>query len=112
MPRSDGIEMAHVRKGRERTKFFVVDDKCIGRTCFAPGMFQHRSPMSCGGSRNTGSPDTPCCLNNAYRGCPMGPDGERKEFDKDLGCEVTCVGLPIFEPELAKQRKAIGWRKA
>lgn len=104
--------MAFVRMNRERTKFFMVNDRCIGRKCFAPGMFQHRSPLSGGGSRNTGSPDTPCCMNNAYRGCPEGPDGERKEFDKDLDCDVTVVGLPVFDAELAKQRKTLGWRKA
>jgi hypothetical protein len=29
-----------------------------------------KTPVSGGGSPNTGSPDTLCCLTNAYRGCP------------------------------------------
>lgn len=65
------------KKKGEKTQFRFVNSRCIGRACWAPGNYQHRSPMSGGGSRNTGSPDTPCCMNNAYRGCPEGPDGSR-----------------------------------
>jgi hypothetical protein len=81
------------RRIREKTLYDFLDAQCIGRPCWAAGMYQHRSPLSCGGSRNTGSPDSPCCLNRAYRGCPM-PDGK----------------LPDFVPELAKERKAEGWK--
>ncbi len=102
------------RKG-EKVKYAFVDADCIGRECWAAGMYQHRSPMSGGGSRNTGSPDSPCCLNRAYHGCPDGPVGQQ-----ELPCECegtphkshTLVGLPIFDPDLARKRKAEGWRAA
>ena len=57
------------RKG-DKNRYSFLDRFCIGRVCWSPGMYQHRSPLSGGGSRNTGSPDSPCCLNRAYRGCP------------------------------------------
>lgn len=102
--------MEFKRKGN-KARYQFLDDRCIGRHCWAPGMYQHRAPMSGGGSRNTGSPDSPCCLNRAYHGCPEGPDGERKEHDEEFG-DVTAVGVPVFQPELAAKRKAEGWRKA
>jgi hypothetical protein len=81
----------------DKTRFRFVNSRCIGRTCWAPGYFQHRSPLSCGGSRNTGSPDTPCCLNNAYRGCPSGPDDD---------------GLPIYDAAVAAKRRKEGWTRS
>ncbi len=102
--------MSIFRRKGDKNGYNFLNDRCIGRECWAAGMYQHRSPLSCGGSRNTGSPDSPCCLNRAYRGCPDGPDGERKEFDTDLGQEVIHVGLPEYKPELAKKRKSDGWR--
>lgn len=112
----------------DKNAYSFSDRECIGRECWAAGMFQHRSPMSGGGSRNTGSPDTPCCLNRAYRGCPDGPVGREeqvcdicdgakvldgKECQGCGGCgKVILGGLPIVSPELAKQRKADGWRLA
>jgi hypothetical protein len=108
------------RKKGEKTQFRFVNSRCIGRACWAPGNYQHRSPMS-GGSRNTGSPDTPCCLNNAYHGCPEGPDGARTvECDcggSNPGC-VYCLGtnmvhyrgLPEYDKDAAAKRKADGWR--
>lgn len=124
------------RKVGDSRRYSFVNAKCIGRPCWAPGMYQHRSPLSCGGSRNTGSADTACCLNRAYRGCPEGPDGERyekcvhcagedilitalsgSERGGNLACPwchghgaYTIVGLPAFDPEKAKERKAAGWR--
>jgi hypothetical protein len=110
------------RKTGDKTHFRFVDSRCIGRTCWAPGYFQHRSPLSCGGSRNTGSPDTACCMTNAYRGCPEGPDGERTEACfRCSGADAECVycggvgvirhrGLPEYDAKLAKQRKADGWK--
>ncbi len=111
---------------KPKVAYRFVDKDCIGRACWAPGMFQHRSPMSGGGSRNTGSPDTPCCMNNAYRGCPVGPVGERREIcDKCAGtgenglakCHNCAgygswvqVGLPEADPELKKKRIEEGWR--
>lgn len=79
------------RKG-EKTAYDFRAPECIGLKCWAPGMFQHRSPMSCGGSRNTGSPDTACCMNRAYRGCPH--------------------PLPSFDATLETSRKTEGWRKS
>ena len=131
-----------IKRVKEKTRYDFVDARCLGRKCFAPGMYQHRSPMSCGGSRNTGSPDSPCCLNRAYRGCPDGPEGRKSEIcsvcnenriettasagaghSDDLavcapcsGCgghgEIIVVGLPLYDKELAKQRKAEGWKVA
>lgn len=69
----------------------MLDKLCIGRRCFAPGNFQHRAPLMGGGSRNTGG-STPCCMNNAYHGCPR--------------------PLPEFEKAKADQRKLDGWRNA
>lgn len=101
--------MIFVKKG-QKTRYSFADDRCIGRYCWAPGMFQHRSPTS-SGSRNTGSPDSACCLNRAYRGCPPGPDGERKEHDSVFG-EITVMGQPLYQIELAKKRKDEGWKVA
>ncbi len=132
--------MTFRRKG-DKAQYSFLDAKCIGRKCWAPGMYQHRSPLSCGGSRNTGSPDSPCCLNRAYHGCPQGPEGERSEpcpkcdgertimtsppgavHADDLAeyepCNVchgsgsiTRVGVPEFSATLAKERKALGWKR-
>lgn len=117
--------MTFKRKG-EKTRYNFSDKDCIGRTCWAPGMFQHRSPLSGGGSRNTGSSDTPCCLNRAYRGCPEGPVGEKKEECSrcnatgkidGVKCAVcngygkwTMVGLPEISTELIQKRKLEGWK--
>lgn len=79
------------RKGEKR-RYNFRSKECIGLKCWAAGMYQHRSPLSYGGSRNTGSPDTPCCLNRAYHGCPS-------------------IILP-FDKDLASQRKAEGWKAA
>jgi hypothetical protein len=81
--------MDFVRKGDKR-KYSFRDKSCVGLSCWAPGMYQHRSPMACGGSRNTGSPDSPCCLNRAHRGCP----------DR----------LPEYKKELEKERRIGGWK--
>jgi hypothetical protein len=43
-----------IRKKGDKTQYSFVDAGCLGRECFAPGMYQHRSPLSGGGSRNTG----------------------------------------------------------
>jgi hypothetical protein len=99
--------MTFRRKG-DKTRYSFVDADCIGRTCFQPGMYQHRSPMSCGGSRNTGSPDTPTCMQRAYRGCPEGPCGERVEMEDEQ--VVTHVGLPMPDKELVRKRREDGWK--
>lgn len=98
------------RKG-EKTRYSFLNERCIGRVCWAPGMFQHRSPLSCGGSRNTGSPDSPCCMTRAYRGCPAGPDGEYEAPDEVYGI-VKIQGTPEHQPDLAKKRKSEGWKCA
>lgn len=133
--------MKFKRKGGQ-ARYDFVDAKCIGRPCWAPGMYQHRAPLAGGGSRNTGSPDSPCCLNHAYHGCPDGPVGARDEqcdqcdenglievrqaaaghYD-DLaeyehchfcggGKTIKVAGLPEYQAELAKTRKDAGWKAA
>lgn len=91
---------------------------------------------------NTSSPDSPTCMNRAYRGCPEGPVGrsvqpchhcngtgalettpagqghsdDLAEFEPCYICggtrQVTVVGLPEVKPELIKIRKTEGWRAA
>jgi hypothetical protein len=126
----------------DKALYSFIDAKCIGRTCWAAGMYQHRSPLSGGGSRNTGSPDWPCCLTRAYRGCPEGPDGHSVEicpeckgarvfetapagaiYEDDLAEYAAChvcyghgeiihVGVRAYDPYIAAERKAEGWKKA
>lgn len=119
--------MTMLKKRGDKTRYSFSDEKCLGRDCFAAGFFQHRSP-TISGSRNTGSPDTPCCLNRAYRGCPHGPVGERTEacfvcdgsgVAENVGCSACCatgvirvLGLPEVKPELLKKRKSEGWKVA
>jgi len=81
--------MSDFKKKGEKTKFNFFSPECIAAKCWAPGFFQHRAPMMGGGSRNTGSPDTPCCMNRAYHGCPR---------------EI------VIDRLLAQQRKLEGWR--
>jgi len=117
--------MAFFRKSGEKTKFYFVDERCIGRECWAPGLYQHRG-ATLAGSRNTGN-DSPMCLRNAYHGCPDGPEGEHSETcqapgdtaEAHVNCpwcggtgKTTMCGLPVYNAELAKQRKAEGWKRA
>jgi hypothetical protein len=114
-----------IRKKGEKTRYSFVDAGCLGRKCFAPGFYQHRAPMAGGGSRNTGSPDTPCCLNRAYHGCPNGPLGESVEICthcESFAPEVCGVcngtkkfkvlGLPEVDPALRNERVKEGWKVA
>lgn len=105
---ASGEDSMNFKRKGEKTQYNFVDDLCIGRRCWAPGNFQHRSPMAGGGSMSTSSPDTPCCLNRAYRGCPEGPVGERMEERDGETCHI--IGLPEYQKELATKRKAEGWR--
>lgn len=61
--------MSYVRRKGEKDRYWMVDRQCIGRDCFAPGRFQHRSATMGGGSRNTGDYSL-TCMRNAYHGCP------------------------------------------
>ncbi len=79
------------RKG-ENKKYNFRAKECIGLKCWAPGLYQHRSPLAGGGSMNTSSPDTPCCMNRAYHGCPR--------------------LIPAFQDDLANSRKKEGWKPA
>ncbi len=100
-----------VRKG-DKHKYSFADAGCLGRSCFAAGMYQHRSPLSCGGSRNTGSPDTPCCLNRAYRGCPDGPVGASEsecDCDGKPHTKHRIAGLPEIDKTLMKESREEGW---
>jgi hypothetical protein len=111
------------RKG-EKTKYSFVDSRCIGRYCWAPGMYRHMSIQSMG-LRNTGSPDSPCCMNRAYHGCPEGPEGatetncDHRGYDGADNClicrgksRIAVCGLPTYNQNMAQQRKTQGWRTA
>jgi hypothetical protein len=77
------------RKGEKPRRLYTFSDaKCIEASCWAPGMYQRRG-ATMSGSRNTGSPDDPTCMNRAYHGCP-----------RDRG----------HDPEKAKARTAEGWK--
>jgi len=93
------------KKAGSKTLYYFIDQRCIGRKCWHADLFQHRAPLAGGGSMNTSSPPTPCCMNRAYRGCPEGPEGEVENEDGSI-----TVGLPIFDVELAKRRKLEGWK--
>lgn len=92
------------RKG-DPARYSFIDKRCIGRRCWAPGAFQHRAPLAGGGSMNTSSPPTQTCMNRAYRGCPEGPEGAHENDDGSY-----TVGVPVYQIELAKERRAQGWR--
>lgn len=77
-----------------RLRYSFRADECIGLDCWAPGAYQHRGATP-SGSRNTGAPDSLCCLNRAYHGCPSEGDPQR-----------------VYNLDLAKSRKAAGWKKA
>ena len=83
--------MAEIRRVKTKTRYCVLDSQCIGRDCLVLGVFQHRSMMTVGGSRNTGDV-TACCMTRAYRGCPL--TEAKMQYDE----------------EVAKERKAEGWR--
>lgn len=91
----------------DSVRYSFIDRRCIGRKCWAPGAFQHRAPLAGGGSMNTTSPPTQTCMNRAYHGCPQGPEGERKNEDGSI-----TVGVPLYQIELAKERRDLGWRPA
>ena len=82
--------MTKLRYKGTKTKYNVLDAQCIGRTCLVLGMYQHRSMCAGGGSRNTGSADTPCCMTRAYRGCP---DTAVNEYSGELAAERKREGL-------------------
>jgi hypothetical protein len=79
------------RKTGEHARYNFSGPRCIEAKCWSPGKYQHRG-AAVGGSRNTGSPDTPCCLERAYRGCPA--PGSR-------GYDVATANL----------RKKEGWKR-
>lgn len=69
--------MSHAQCRGAPAKFRVRDSACLGRDCFQPGHYQHRGG-TLSGSRNTGA-SSPCCLRNAYHGCP---DDCRSQYDE------------------------------
>ena len=98
------------RKG-DKNRYEFIDAGCLGRSCFQPGLYQHRGAVL-SGSRNTGS-YSPCCMCRAYHGCPSGPVGEREEECDCLGKPHgthRISGLPVIDPVLVAQRKKEGWR--
>ena len=82
--------MTKVKKVGQKTRYEMQMRKCIGCTCFSPGMYQHRGATGSSGSRNTGH-DSATCMHSAYRGCPAWED---RGYDK----------------KLARQRREEGWR--
>ncbi len=101
--------MSFFKMNGKKEKYSFSHERCIGRDCWSPGLFQSMAHTG-SGLRSTSSPPTPCCMNRAYRGCPAGTDGERKEVDPIYG-EIVVQGQPVFQIQLAKIRKAQGWRK-
>ncbi len=100
------------RKTGDKRRYAFVDRGCLGRTCFQPGMYQHRG-ATLSGSRNTGSEDSATCMHRAYHGCPDGPVGARVEECDCPGHPHNChnvSGLPLVDLELAKLRKKEGWK--
>lgn len=85
--------MIDFRQTGSKTRFRFVGPRCIEAKCWAPGMYQHRGATP-SGSRNSGSPDTACCLNNAYHGCPQPEDARG------------------YDVELARARRKEGWKRA
>jgi len=62
--------MAYLKQNNDSRKYWVRNQACIGAECLALGLFQHRRAVGASGRRKTGS-TTPCCMTNAYRGCPL-----------------------------------------
>ena len=80
--------MATMRQTGSPSQYKVLDRDCIGRACFAAGLYEHRGATGSSGSRSTGR-RTACCLTRAYHGCPR-----QRAVDN----------------EIAKARRAEGWR--
>lgn len=81
--------MAYLQRKGDQTRFYVVDAKCLGAECFRPGHYESRG-ATLSGSRNTGN-SSPCCMRNAYHGCP---------------------NEPVITEELKAERKCEGWKVA
>lgn len=82
--------MTAFRKTGEKGRYDFRDAQCIEAECWQPGEFFVRGATGGSGSRSTGKSSF-CCMRRAYHGCPN---------------EI------VHLPELAKQRKAEGWKKA
>jgi hypothetical protein len=68
--------MIQIKVGK--SLYWAIDRDCKHRSCFAPGVYQHRAPTLDGGSRNTGA-ETQICMTNACQGCPRPkPEPERR----------------------------------
>lgn len=87
----------------QKGSYSFVNERCIGRECWQPGSYQSRGSTS-SGSRSTGNLSL-TCMQRAYRGCPDGPEGASVDDEGHRSC-----GLPLYSEELAKKRKAEGWR--
>lgn len=80
--------MSTIRIKGNKHKYSVSNRDCIGRSCLHLSLYYHRAPMAGGGSMNTSSPPTPCCMNRAYRGCP----NPQPEPTKELRAERKKAG--------------------
>jgi hypothetical protein len=85
--------MPEVKRPGDNSKYYVVSLDCLGCKCFAPGHYQHRGASGGGNGTHATGAVSPCCLTNAYHGCPS-ESGKAKSLD------------------LLKDRKALGWKKA
>jgi len=70
--------MAKFRKKGDKNKYDFSDQKCIGRGCWCPGMFNHYNTSMAGQRSNTHQ--SPECINRAYHGC----NKEENPFNKEL----------------------------
>ena len=81
--------MAKFKKKGDKNQYDFSDQKCIGRACWCPGLFNHYG-TSLDGARSS-TYQTPECINRAYHGC-----------DK--------ANNP-FKCELETKRKQEGWKR-
>jgi hypothetical protein len=82
----------HVKRKGDKAHYEVIAHDCLGCACFTPGHYQHRGASGAGNGTHATGHVSPCCLRNAYHGCPAKEKrGETKE--------------------LLAERKAEGWKK-
>ena len=83
--------MSHVRRKGEKGQYWMIDRKCIGRSCFAPGRFETRGASGAGMGTHATGHFSLRCMRNAYHGCPN--DAEK-----------------LYSITLERERKTEGWK--
>lgn len=82
--------MAYLKQKGDKRRYWVRDSQCLGAQCLALGNFQHRGASGMGqGSHSTGAV-SPCCLTNAYHGCPDCP-----KYSKELTTQRRKEGIRL-----------------